>query len=85
MKKARLAAIVVMQFFCSVGFAQQGKNGALTINSNNYYINEYTSLTADATSGSTAISVAGNTLNAHNRFSSPLSTFCLSYKCRVLP
>src|ERR1039458_5685249 len=52
--------------------AQRGKNGAPTV-STNTVVNEYTTLTANAVSGATTITVASSTLNAHGRFSGNLA------------
>ena len=53
--------------------AQRGKNGAKVITAANTIVNEYTTLTVDATAGSSSVTVAANTLNANNRFSNILS------------
>ncbi len=61
--------------FCLVSvclFAQRGKDGSPTITTT-VEVNEYTYLTANATAGNTTITVAGSTLNAHNRFSANLA------------
>jgi gliding motility-associated-like protein len=60
--------------FCIVSyalFAQQGKDGSPTITTS-VEVNEYTYLTANAIAGSTTITVASSTLNAHGRFSGNL-------------
>ena len=72
MKRILLIGLAIL-FFCKIGVAQQGKNGAEVISVNNTIVNEYTALTADATAGSTSITVTNNSLNTNNRFSSPLS------------
>lgn len=48
--------------------AQIGVHGPKTISTANTIVNEYTYLTADATAGSTSITVNSNTLNANSRF-----------------
>lgn len=53
-------------------FAQRSKHGALTVVAANTRINEYTSLIANATLGSSTITVANNNLNANGRFTSAL-------------
>lgn len=50
-------------FVLSQSFAQRGKDLSYTVTSANTIVNTYTSVTADATSGSTSISVASNVLN----------------------
>lgn len=58
--------------FISV-YGQRSKNGARTITALNTVVNEYTSLTANASAGTTTISVAASSLNANGRFTSGLS------------
>jgi len=53
-------------------FAQRGRNGAFTTSAS-VTVNEYTSLTADAITGNTALTVANSSLNSHGRFSASLS------------
>ena len=53
--------------------AQPGKNGAFTVTATNTIVNEYTTLTANASAGSTTITVANSALNSNGRFTSPLS------------
>jgi gliding motility-associated-like protein len=53
--------------------AQRGKNGAKVITTTNSIVNEYTTLSVDATQGATSITVAANTLNTNNRFGSVLA------------
>ncbi len=57
---------------CICLHAQKGKNGPLTVSST-IIVNEYTSLTANAISGSTSITVANSSLNTYGRFSASLS------------
>jgi gliding motility-associated-like protein len=65
---------ILFFFLISVaGFAQRGKNGALTVTAANTIVNEYTNVTANATAGGFTITVASSTLNANGRFSSGLS------------
>ncbi|MGZ6416820.1 MAG: hypothetical protein ACXVDW_21750, partial [Bacteroidia bacterium] len=53
----------------SLSFAQRGIDGNKTINAAGTIVNEYTTLTADATAGvTTTISVAASSLNANGRF-----------------
>ncbi|MBU6122933.1 T9SS type A sorting domain-containing protein [Hymenobacter siberiensis] len=53
--------------------AQAGKSGVGTIATTNAIVNEYTALTANATTGATTITVASSLLNANNRFAAPLA------------
>ena len=53
--------------------AQAGKSGVGTIATTNAIVNEYTALTANATTGATTITVASSSLNANNRFAAPLA------------
>jgi gliding motility-associated-like protein len=54
-------------------FAQRGKDGARTVSVANTIVNEYTTLTANATANSTSITVAASGLNANSRFSAGLA------------
>ncbi len=66
---------ILLAFFCIVSvtlFAQQGKDGNPAIASS-VVVNEYTRLTANAPVGSTTITVAASTLNAHGRFAGNLA------------
>ncbi len=53
-------------------FSQRGKNGNLTVSSA-IVVNEYTTLTADAATGNTSITVANSGLNAKGRFAGNLA------------
>lgn len=53
--------------------AQAGKSGVGTIATTNAIVNEYTALTANATTGATTITVANSSLNANSRFAAPLA------------
>ena len=57
----------------SFSFSQRGKDGALTVNTANVIINEYTRVTADAAAGATSITVAASGLNANGRFAASLA------------
>ena len=50
----------------------QGIHGAKTITTTNVILNEFTTLTLNAASGGTSITVANDTLNANNRFGGKL-------------
>jgi hypothetical protein len=54
-------------------FSQKGKNGSLSVSIANVRINEFTTLTSNASTGNTTINVAASSLNANSRFSSPLA------------
>ena len=56
-----------------LSFSQRGKDGPRTINTANVIVNEYTRLTADASIGSTSITVAASGLNANARFAASLA------------
>lgn len=53
--------------------AQAGKTGNVTLSATTTIVNEYTTLTADASAGSATLTVASNTLNANNRFAAALA------------
>jgi gliding motility-associated-like protein len=59
-------------FYSGILFAQKGKNGPLIVSST-VIVNEYTSLSANATAGSTVLTVVSSSLNTHSRFSASLS------------
>src|SRR5580658_2333111 len=60
-------------FYGQQGYAQPGVDGAKTISATGTVVNEYTSLTANATAGNTSLTVAGSSLNTHNRFTASLA------------
>ncbi len=62
-------------------YCQQGKDGAKTITGANTIVNDYTSLTADANSGTNTLQVANNSLS--NGFSSSLSAGDLIFIIQV--
>jgi len=72
MRKNTSLVWIFFLFFSVVAFAQKGKSGFLTVSST-IKVNEYTSLTVDASAGNTAITVANSGLNTNNRFSASLS------------
>ena len=53
--------------------ANPGKDGAKTVTSANTILNEFTTLTANASAGASTISVSSSSLNANGRFSSSLA------------
>ncbi len=65
-----LIIINVLLFIVNSSFAQRGKDGAKTVTATEV-VNSYTTLTANATLGSTSITVANSSLN--NNFSSVLA------------
>ena len=70
---SRLFFLFLLLFSICNLFAQPGKQGVLTVNSNNTIVNEYTALTQDAQTGDNSINTANSTLNIKNRFNSTLS------------
>ena len=72
MKSVLLFCLFIFSFVLH-SFGQQGKDGDRTIAAANIIVNEYTALTADASIGSTQISVSSNNLNTNNRFPSALA------------
>lgn len=58
----------ILCLISSVSFSQRGIDGNKIINAAGTIVNEYTTLTADATSGATTITVAASGLNANSRF-----------------
>ncbi len=74
MKRFSVLLIGGIFLFSSLsGLAQRGKDGARTISSANTIVNEYTTLSANASAGATSINVAASGLNANNRFSATLA------------
>jgi gliding motility-associated-like protein len=68
----RYLLISAILLWCATTFyAQRGKAGDVII-ANNSIINEYTSLTVNASSGSNSLTVANSSLNANGRFSGNL-------------
>jgi len=65
--------ILILTFISLSYFAQVGKDGNITIATSSI-INEYTSLTNDANSGSTSILVSNAGLNSNSRFTNTLAT-----------
>ena len=65
------SGLFAILFPCFV-MAQLGKMGTVTL-TGNAIVNEYTTLTADVSSGDVLITAANNTLNANNRFPSALA------------
>ena len=72
MRFFKIALIAISFTLCSNLNAQKGKNGNLLVSST-VIVNEYTTLTANATSGSTSITVSNSSLNSHSRFSASLA------------
>lgn len=69
----RICLITVLLLSPFIIFAQRGKDGAKTVSTANNVVNEYTALTANATAGSTTLTVAASSLNANSRFTGPLA------------
>ena len=70
-----LAAITILALLGSrlPAAAQAGKNGPLTVATSGAILNEYTTLTANAATNATTITVASSSLNANARFAGPLA------------
>lgn len=73
--KSRISLFVLFFFLItSFGvYAQRGKHGAKVVSAANTIVNEYTTLTADITSGATSLTVASSNLNTNGRFSGSLA------------
>ena len=71
MKKISLYFILILGLLNPL-IAQRGKHGSLNVSALNVIVNEYTSLTSNATAGSNVINVANSNLNANSRFASNL-------------
>jgi gliding motility-associated-like protein len=73
MKRLRYYYLIVLFFISGVVFAQRGKDGNAAVNTFNRIVNEYTTLTADVSSGATLLNVTASGLNANNRFAGNLT------------
>jgi len=73
MKKIQKYLFIVFISIVSISRAQLGKDGNGNINTANRIVNEYTTLTANASIGATSISVSASSLNANNRFTGNLA------------
>ncbi len=69
----RYYVLIASLFFSLQIFSQKGKNGALVVNAANTRINEFTSLTSNASAGSTILSVTASGLNTNGRFATTLA------------
>ena len=67
----RIAFIPLFCLFALGIYGQREKDGAKSVTGTEV-VNEYTTLTADATAGTTVITVSSNNLNANGRFSGAL-------------
>lgn len=72
------AACFVLIIYMNFGIqdnakAEPGKDGSLTVSTTNRIVNEFTTLTSNASSGSTQLTVSNNNLNSNNRFAGPLA------------
>src|ERR1700722_8993543 len=72
MKLTSFLCLCSLLFFHPAVNGQKGKNGPLIVAST-IEINEYTTLTANAFTGNTSITVASSILNSHARFLASLS------------
>ena len=68
MKRTQHFLFFIFCLASSVSFAQRGIDGNRIVNAAGTIVNEYTTLTADATIGATTITVAASGLNANVRF-----------------
>ncbi|MES2593423.1 MAG: gliding motility-associated C-terminal domain-containing protein [Bacteroidota bacterium] len=73
MNKIQNYLLIVFIAIFSISYAQRGKDGNATINTPNRIVNEYTTLTANASAGSVSINVLASGLNTNNRFSGNLA------------
>lgn len=73
MLKLKLLIVFTLLFLSFFSMAQRGKDGAKTVSAANTIVNEYTTLTANATAGATSITVSNSSLNANGRFSGALA------------
>ena len=66
--------LITLTFSCSIilSFAQRGKNGPRVVAAANTIVNEYTTLTANASAGASTISVTASGLNTNGRFTGNL-------------
>lgn len=69
----KIAIISALLLAVTSVFAQRGKDGNKTVTAASTTVNEYTTLTADATAGQTFITVVNNGLNTFNRFTANLA------------
>jgi gliding motility-associated-like protein len=71
---SKFLSLIGFLFFMAVAnsvFAQRGKDG-VPVATNTIIVNEYTTLTANANTGSTSLNVANSSLNMNNRFTNNL-------------
>ncbi len=71
MKPTKYLTLLSALFIALFSYSQKGKHGSPTL-SGTSYVNEYTTLSSNASSGATTISVASSTLNGNGRFSNNL-------------
>jgi PKD repeat protein len=69
--KSLVCTLLSFCFMLPFGMAQMGKDGPRSVSAANTIINDYTTLTADVSSGSTSIQVASANLSAN--FTAPLT------------
>lgn len=69
----RLTLLSTVLFFTIALHGQRGKQGNLTVNAANTIVNEYTTLTSNATQGDLFLQVTSSSLNANSRFPNVLS------------
>ena len=66
------STVLLISLFQNTSVAQRGKHGAKTISSS-VNVNEYTTLIANVSAGSTSIAVANSAMNSNGYFSGPLA------------
>src|SRR5687768_5116038 len=73
--------ILIFLLICNLVYSQPSKDGARTITSPGVVVNDYTTLTADASAGNNSIVVASNTLSGN--FTAALATGDLIYIIQI--
>jgi gliding motility-associated-like protein len=69
----KITILFLLLFAATTLFAQRGKTGNLTV-STAVVVNEYTTLSANASAGNTSITVANSALNTNGRFAGNLAS-----------
>ena len=66
MKTTKLILSTALVLLIGFGFGQKGKNGTITLSGSTNIVNVFTTLTADAASGNSVISVGNSALNSNS-------------------
>lgn len=66
MKTIKLTLSAILIFSLGLSFGQKAKNGTITLSGSTNIVNVFTTLTADAASGNSAISVGNSALNSNS-------------------